>query len=71
PELDGDIVKQGILMTGGGSMLDGFADVIASDTGVRVWSPKRPDCCVALGAARAMRVLGSRGNGNFFEKLMK
>ncbi len=71
PELDGDIVKQGILMTGGGSMLDGFADVIASDTGVRVWSPKRPDCCVALGAARAMRVLGQRGGGTFLQKLMK
>jgi lysophospholipase L1-like esterase len=55
PELDGDIVNNGILLTGGGSMLAGLSEVITSCIGVRVRIPPNAEQCVAIGAGRAMR----------------
>ena len=55
PELDGDIVNNGILLTGGGSLLAGLSEVITSCIGVRVRIPPNPEQCVAIGAGRAMR----------------
>ncbi|MBR6742556.1 MAG: rod shape-determining protein [Clostridia bacterium] len=55
PELDGDIVTSGILLTGGGSLLSGLKEVVSSCIGVRARTPQNPEHCVAIGAGRAMR----------------
>ena len=55
PELDGDLVSNGILLTGGGSMLAGLSDVITSCIGVRARIPQNPEQCVAIGTGKAMR----------------
>ena len=55
PELDGDIVSNGILLTGGGSLLAGLGEVVTSCIGVRARIPQNPDQCVAIGTGKAMR----------------
>jgi rod shape-determining protein MreB len=50
PELSADIVEQGIVMTGGGSLLKGLPKLISKETGVPVILAENPLECVALGA---------------------
>lgn len=50
PELAGDIVERGIVMTGGGSNLKGLTKLISKETGVPVILAEKPLLCVALGA---------------------
>lgn len=50
PELAGDIVERGIVMTGGGSNLKGLCKLISKETGVPVILAENPLLCVALGA---------------------
>ncbi|GMO27133.1 MAG: rod shape-determining protein [Termitinemataceae bacterium] len=50
PELAADIVEQGIVMTGGGSLLKGLPKLISKETNVPVILAERPLECVALGA---------------------
>lgn len=64
PELDGDIVSNGILLTGGGCLLNGFDQVISSCIGVRARIPQNPDQCVAIGTGKAMRFLGDTTDGS-------
>ena len=64
PELDGDIVSNGILLTGGGCLLNGFDQVISSCIGVRARIPQNPDQCVAIGTGKAMRFLGDTTGGS-------
>jgi len=52
PELAADIVEQGIVMTGGGSLLAGFPKLISKETGVPVILAENPLECVALGAGK-------------------
>ncbi len=49
PELVGDILNNGIVMTGGGSLLYGFDSLIAEMTGIKTRVAKNPVQCVALG----------------------
>lgn len=51
PELAGDISETGILLTGGGALLDGMDKLIEKRTGVHVIIPDDPLECVALGTA--------------------
>lgn len=54
PELHGDIIQDGIIMTGGGSLIYGLDKRISDATGVRaVLAPDIVDC-VALGAGIAL-----------------
>ena len=55
PELLGDILKYGIIMTGGGSMINGFDRLIQKVTGVPVRVADDPITCVARGTGLAMR----------------
>ena len=50
PELAADIVENGIIMTGGGSLLKGLAKLFSKETGVSVMLAENPLTCVALGA---------------------
>lgn len=53
PELLGDILTNGIYMTGGGSMLRGLAQVIADETGTKVMVAHNAIECVAVGTGLA------------------
>jgi len=54
PELAADIVDQGIVMTGGGSLIQGLDDHLRDETGLPVSIAEDPLSCVALGTGRAM-----------------
>ena len=54
PELAADIVDQGIVLTGGGALLDGIDEVLRHATGLPVTVADNPLTCVALGTGRAL-----------------
>lgn len=55
-ELAADIIKNGIVMSGGGSMLKGLKDLVQCETGVPVLLVERPLECVAKGAGEAFEL---------------
>ena len=57
PELAGDIMEKGIVLTGGGAMLDGFHKLIASETGVPAYLADDPIGSVATGTGKALEYL--------------
>ncbi|MBO5898575.1 MAG: rod shape-determining protein, partial [Clostridia bacterium] len=63
PELVGDILKGGIVMTGGGSLLYGFDRLIEDVTGIRTRVAKNPIECVALGTGKILKVLDNMPDG--------
>jgi rod shape-determining protein MreB len=66
PELAADIVREGILLAGGGSLLRGFESRVHAETGMPVRIADAPLTCVASGAGMALEeldVLGRRGGG--------
>ncbi len=54
PELAADIVDQGIVLTGGGALLQGIDEVLRDETGLPVTIAEEPLTCVALGTGRAL-----------------
>jgi rod shape-determining protein MreB len=54
PELSSDIVDRGIVMTGGGSLLQNLNRVISEVTGVPVFIAENPLNCVVLGTGKAL-----------------
>lgn len=54
PELAGDISETGILLTGGGALLDGMDRLIEKKTGIHVTVPDSPLECVARGTGYAI-----------------
>ena len=54
PELAADIVDQGIVLTGGGALLEGIDEVLRDETGLPVTIAEDPLTCVALGTGRAL-----------------
>ncbi|GAO39000.1 MULTISPECIES: rod shape-determining protein [Sphingomonas] len=54
PELAADIVDQGIVITGGGALLEGIDEVLRDETGLPVTVADDPLTCVALGTGRAL-----------------
>jgi len=54
PELAGDIVDKGIVMTGGGSLLKNLDFVLRYATGLPVTLADDPLTCVALGTGQAL-----------------
>lgn len=57
PELHSDIIQDGIIMTGGGSLIYGLDKRISDATGVRVLLADNIVDCVALGAGKALEML--------------
>lgn len=57
PELIADIYKNGIVLTGGGSMLRGLDKLIERTTGIRTYLAKNPISCVALGTGKSLETL--------------
>jgi len=58
PELAADIVDRGIVMTGGGSLLHGLDLLLQEETGLPVHLADDPISSVALGAGKALTMLG-------------
>jgi rod shape-determining protein MreB len=54
PELAADLYDQGIVMTGGGSLLSGIDEALAKATGLPVIVADNALICVAMGAGRAL-----------------
>jgi rod shape-determining protein MreB and related proteins len=54
PELAADIVDQGIVLTGGGALIQGLDEYLREETGLPVSVAEDPLSCVALGTGRAM-----------------
>jgi rod shape-determining protein MreB len=66
PELAADIVDNGIVMTGGGSLLDGFATLLSVETNLPVHVADDAISCVAIGTGKALNeihVLSKSGRG--------
>ena len=49
PELSADIIDKGIILTGGGSLVDGFNQLLAQELKVPVFTAESPLTCVAEG----------------------
>ena len=60
PELAADIIEKGILMTGGGALLNGLDKLIEYETGINVAIAENAVECVAQGTGKALA---------FFDKL--
>jgi len=54
PELAADIVNTGIVMTGGGSLLNGLDHLLSKETGLPVHIAEDPISCVAMGTGKAL-----------------
>ncbi len=54
PELVGDISANGIILTGGSSVLYGLDRLIQFETGIKTRTAKEPETCVALGTGIAL-----------------
>ncbi|WP_404451422.1 rod-share determining protein MreBH [Virgibacillus necropolis] len=57
PELSGDIVDRGIVLTGGGSLLNGMKDWLAKEIIVPVHIAPNPLESVAIGTGRALKMI--------------
>jgi rod shape-determining protein MreB len=54
PELAGDVMDRGIVLTGGGALLNGLGERLTHETGMPVRVADRPLECVAAGAGRCV-----------------
>ncbi|MBR3997642.1 MAG: rod shape-determining protein MreB [Clostridia bacterium] len=63
PELIGDIISNGIVMTGGGSLLYGLDRLIEYATGVKTRVAKKAVSCVAIGTGKSLERLSSIPEG--------
>ena len=63
PELTGDISSNGIVMTGGGSLIWGFDKLIAAKTGIPTHVADEAISCVAYGTGKCLEKLGAMQDG--------
>ncbi|NMB26872.1 MAG: rod shape-determining protein [Tissierellia bacterium] len=54
PELAADVMEQGIMLTGGGALLNGIDLLIKKETGMPVHIAENPLDCVAIGTGEAL-----------------
>ena len=63
PELVADISNNGIVMTGGGSLVDGFDKLITARTGIHAMVAENAIQCVAEGTGKSLDSLGDMQDG--------
>ena len=63
PELVGDIATNGIVMTGGGSLIYGFDKLIESKTGIATHVADEAISCVAYGTGKTLDNLSIMQDG--------
>jgi rod shape-determining protein MreB len=61
PELAGDIVRHGILLAGGGSLLRSFPERVQAETAMQAYLAESPLTCVAVGAGHSLEELDTLG----------
>lgn len=57
PELGADIANNGLVLTGGGALLDGFGDLLTAETKLPVRIAKNPLTCVVRGGGKALKLI--------------
>ena len=62
PELSADIVERGIVLTGGGALLNNLDVVLKKSTGLPVTIAEDPLSCVALGTGKALEHMSTLRN---------
>jgi rod shape-determining protein MreB len=62
PELAADLMQQGIVLTGGGSLLHGLDSRLADETGIPVVVARDPLSCVVIGAGQCLEELETLGD---------
>ena len=63
PELVADISDNGITMTGGGSLVDGFDKLITARTGIQTYIAEDAVSCVAIGTGKSLDSLSNMQDG--------
>jgi rod shape-determining protein MreB len=61
PELGVDVRRRGIVVTGGGALLQGVGDRLTKDLGIHTFVAEDPLTCVARGAGRALELFDKKG----------
>lgn len=54
PEISADVIDRGIVLTGGGALLNGLTEAISDAVDVPVFVANDPLNCVALGTGKAL-----------------
>jgi rod shape-determining protein MreB len=54
PELAGDVMERGILLCGGGALLNGLDRRLQKETGVPVHLAEKPMECIAIGTGKML-----------------
>lgn len=57
PELSADIMEKGIVLTGGGALLEGFPQLLSAETGIPAHLADEPMSCVAIGTGKVLESL--------------
>lgn len=65
PELGADVATRGIVLTGGGALLDSIDRLIEEETGLPVHIADDPLTCVARGGGMVLEMLEEKGPGAF------
>lgn len=64
PELFADIERNGIVLTGGGSMLPGLSQMISEITGVKTRIAENPSVCAVLGVGYSLEHISELPEGS-------
>lgn len=62
PEFAADIVERGIVLTGGGALLDGLEELIEERTGINTVTAENPIAAVAIGTGRYAEVTAGKNH---------
>ena len=57
PELAADVSERGIVLTGGGALLDGLEEIISERTGINTMTAENPAMVVALGTGQYVEIM--------------
>ena len=61
PELAADIADRGIVLTGGGALLQGLEELIEEKTGINTMTAEDPMTAVAIGTGKFIEFLSEHG----------
>ena len=65
PELGADIAEKGMVLTGGGALLQDFDRLLMEETGLPAIVAEDPLTCVARGGGRALEMMDEHGGEVF------
>ena len=65
PELAADVIDRGIMVTGGGALLNNIEKLLAEETGLPVLIADNPLTCVARGGGKVIEIFDQKGTDIF------